>query len=60
VICSFRLGDDITPTTPEKLAEFDRLIEGIAKLALEAKNKKLTRCASFPDGKLHMKKSIIY
>ncbi len=25
-ICSFRLGDDVTPTTPEKLAEFDRLI----------------------------------
>ena len=26
VICSFRLGDDVNPTTPEKLAEFERLI----------------------------------
>jgi|GEM_PF-1603946 len=25
VICSFRLGDDVAPTTPEKLAEFERL-----------------------------------
>jgi hypothetical protein len=26
VICSFRLGDDTTPVTPEKLAQFEQLI----------------------------------